>query len=170
MYFTNIILGTIIASLNSVLGAPSATCNKNSGAAYYCEGKNFYVCETSTSNWLLQNICSGNCCDSPAYAAFCPSCGSQPTTTKPATSKTTNKPTTTTTTTKPTITKTTSKPTGTSKPDPTVAPGANCLVNGRYGCAGSNFLVCQKGQWAVQNNCGGKCCSMFQYAQYCYNC
>ncbi|ORX71049.1 hypothetical protein K493DRAFT_309294 [Basidiobolus meristosporus CBS 931.73] len=156
MYFAGIV---IIASLSSVLGAPSAPCNKNSGATYYCEGNNFYVCETSTSSWLLQNICSGNCCDSPAYAAFCPSCSSQPTNTK--------------TTTKPTTSKTISKPTTTkssNKPDPTIALGASCLVNGRYGCAGSNFLVCQNGQWVVQNNCGGKCCDVFQYAQYCSNC
>ncbi|KAK9763039.1 hypothetical protein K7432_010654 [Basidiobolus ranarum] len=173
MYFSNLLVGTIVATLGVVSAVPSAPCNSNSGASYYCEGPNFYACQTSTSKWLLQNICSGSCCSVPAYAAFCPNCGSQPTT-----SKTTSKSTTSKTTSKPTTSKTTSKPTAkptsttttSNKPDPTVAPGANCLVNGRYGCSGSNFLVCQDGKWAVQNNCGGTCCSVFQYAQYCYNC
>ncbi|ORX98282.1 hypothetical protein K493DRAFT_336214 [Basidiobolus meristosporus CBS 931.73] len=250
------LLNTFLA-IGVVSGAPSAPCNQNSGAAYYCQDSSFYVCQTTTSTWLLQNVCDGDCCDIPAYAAFCPNCSNKPTTSvspKPTTTTTTksttkpttkttstntkttsikpdptvapgagcnnegsygcsgsnflichdkqwllqnvcngdccsvpafaahcyncgDKPITTTTAPKPTTTKTTTKttkPTSTKttsiKPDPTVAPGAKCGNEGSFGCTGSNFLVCQEGQWELQNNCGGTCCSIFQYAQYCYNC
>ncbi|KAK9763029.1 hypothetical protein K7432_010667 [Basidiobolus ranarum] len=191
MHFSNIVIGAILATLSAVSAVPSIPCNQNSGASYYCEGSSFFVCQTSTSKWLLQNTCVGDCCDTPAYAAFCPNCDSQPTTSKTTTSASTKTtasssitkstvpvtvtPTKSTATTKPTTKSTKTVPPSTTtttsdKPDATVAPGADCLVNGRYGCAGSYFLVCQNGKWAVQNNCGGTCCSMFQYAQYCYNC
>ncbi|ORX94830.1 hypothetical protein K493DRAFT_315311 [Basidiobolus meristosporus CBS 931.73] len=182
MRLPNAIATIVLATSVVVFAVPSVPCNQSSGVSYFCEGQSFYQCQTSTGTWLLQNICAGDCCDLPAYAAFCPNCKNQTTTKTTTTTSNTTKPTvsetisTTTTSAKPTTTKsTTSKPsttttTKTNQPDPTVAPGAPCLVNGRYGCKGSYFLVCQNGQWAVQNGCGGTCCDMFQYAQYCYNC